>query len=51
MIDEELRAIVQRVGLLQQSPKAALDAAQERLQQQLDQFRQRHPETQGPETP
>jgi ABC-type glycerol-3-phosphate transport system substrate-binding protein len=49
MIDEELRAVVQRVGLMQQSPKVALDLAQTRLQAQLDQFRQRHPETQGPE--
>jgi hypothetical protein len=47
MIGEELTAVVQRVGLLQQSPKDALDAAQERLQKQLDQFRERHPLTPG----
>jgi multiple sugar transport system substrate-binding protein len=50
MVNEELSAIVQRVGLLKQEPREALDHAQMRLQRELDQFRQRHPLTADPRT-
>jgi multiple sugar transport system substrate-binding protein len=49
MVREELTAVVQRVGLLQQEPQSALDQAQERLQRELEQFRKRHPEERSQE--
>jgi len=41
-VGEELGAMFQRVALLEQEPRAALEEAQTRLQAKLDQFRKRH---------